>query len=220
MEVALMPFGPLLAALEGIHDPRRPQGQRYSLSHLLLFSVLAVLAGATSYQKIITFIAVQRDRLNAAFGAGLRRAPAVNTLRSLFLTLDQDDLEGAFRRHAHALNGTVPVTGKRTIALEGKTLRGSFDHLNDRKAAHVLSAFASDAALILAHQEVAGAPGEFPAVPTLISELGVSGMLFTADALHCQKDSFTGAAETDNGLLVRFCQLSGQVAQRAGVWLP
>src|SRR3954452_19033849 len=73
MDVALMPFGSLLAALEGIHDPRRPQGQRYSLSHLLLFSVLA---GATSYQKIITFIAVQRDRLNTAFGACLRRAPA------------------------------------------------------------------------------------------------------------------------------------------------
>jgi len=201
-----MPFGPLLAALDEIRDPRRPQGQRYSLSHLLLFSVLAVLAGATSYQKIITFIAVQRDRLNAAFGAGLRRAPAVNTLRRLFLTLDQDDLEGAFRRHAQELNGTVPVTGKRTIALDGKTLRGSFDHLNDRKAAHVLSAFASDAALILAHMEVAGAPGEIPAVPTLITELGISGVLFTADALHCQKDSFTRAAETDNGLLVQVKQ--------------
>src|SRR5215218_8288343 len=113
-----MPFGPLLAALEGIHDPRRPQGQRYSLSHLLLFSVLAVLAGATSYQKIVTFIAVQRDRLNTAFGA--------------------------FRRHAHKLNGTAQVTGKRTIALDGKALRGSFDHLNDQQAAHVLSAFASD----------------------------------------------------------------------------
>jgi hypothetical protein len=37
MEVTLMPFGSLLAALEGIHDPRRRQGQRYSLSHLLLF---------------------------------------------------------------------------------------------------------------------------------------------------------------------------------------
>src|SRR4051794_42019 len=55
------------------------------MSHLLLFSVLAVLAGATSYQRIIAFIAVQRDRLNAAFGACFRRAPAVNTLRNLFL---------------------------------------------------------------------------------------------------------------------------------------
>src|SRR4051812_31951928 len=41
------------AARRARRDPRRPQGQRYSLSHLLLFSVLAVLAGATSYQKII-----------------------------------------------------------------------------------------------------------------------------------------------------------------------
>ena len=98
-----MPFGPLLAALAEIRDPRRPQGQRYSLRHLLLFSVLAVLAGATSYQKIITFIAVQRDRLNAAFGACIRRAPAVNTLRNLFLALGRDDLEDAFRRHAREL---------------------------------------------------------------------------------------------------------------------
>src|SRR3954452_22539651 len=82
MEVALMPFGSLLAALEGIHDPRRPQGQRYSLSHLLLF---AVLAGATSYQKIITFIAVQRDRLkppSAPACAGHRREHAAPSARA------------------------------------------------------------------------------------------------------------------------------------------
>jgi len=91
----------------------------------------------------------------------------------------------------------------RTIALDGRTLRGSFDHLNDRKAAHVLGAFAGDAALILAHQGVAGAPGEIPAVPMLITELGLTGVLFTADALHCQKEGFARAAETGNAMLVR-----------------
>ena len=181
-----MPFAPLLAALAEVRDPRRAQGQRYSMRHLLLFSVLAVLAGATSYQGIVTFIGLQRDRLNTAFGACFRRAPAVNTLRHLFLALDRDDLEAAFRRHACVLNASTPEV-PRTIALDGKTLRGSVDHLNDRKAAHVLSAFASDAALILAHQEVAGAPDEIPAVPRLIAGLGTTGALFTADALHCQK---------------------------------
>src|SRR4051812_23309108 len=127
MEVTLMPFGSLLAALEGIRDPRRPQGQRYSLSHLLLFSVLAVLAGATSYQKIITFIAVQRDRLNTAFGTGLRRAPAVNTLRSLFLALERDDLEAPFPRHADAVDGVVQGAREGTIPLDGQTLPGSLD---------------------------------------------------------------------------------------------
>src|SRR4051812_28078534 len=89
------------------------------------------------------------------------------------------------------------------VQSQAKTLRGSFDHLNDRKAVHVLSAFASDAALILAHQELAGAPDEIAAVPRLMAELGVTGVLFTADALHCQKDGFAQAAATSNALLVR-----------------
>jgi len=60
-----VPFAVLLAALAEVPDPRRAQGQRYSMRHLLLFSVLATLAGATSYQKIVAFIALQRKRLNA-----------------------------------------------------------------------------------------------------------------------------------------------------------
>lgn len=183
----MVPFALLLAALEEIRDPRRPQGRRYTLGHVLLFSVLAVLAGATSYQSIVTFIEVHRERLNAVFGSRFRRAPAVNTLRNLFLALDPADLEAAFRRHARHLDEAINRHGWRTVALDGKTLRGSFDHLHDQSAAHVLSAFASDSALILAHHEVAGAPDEVPAVPLLIAELGLTGVIFTADALHCQK---------------------------------
>ena len=67
----------------------------------------------------------------------------------------------------------------------------------------MLSAFASDAALVLAHQELAGAPDEVAAVPRLMAELGLTGVLFTADALHCQKDGFARAAATGNALLVR-----------------
>src|SRR3954471_24313298 len=150
-EAAMVPFAALLSALSGIPDPRRSQGRRYPLAHLLLFSVLAVLAGATSYRGILSFIAVHREPLNATFGTRLPRAPAVNTLRNLFLALDPADLETAFRRHARHLDKRAGRDVWRTVALDGKTLRGSFDHLNDQTAAHVLSAFASDAALILAH---------------------------------------------------------------------
>src|SRR3954467_5252955 len=75
-EAAMVPFAALLSALSGIPDPRRSQGRRYPLPHLLLFSVLAVLAGATSSRGILTFIGVHRERLNATFGTRLRRAPA------------------------------------------------------------------------------------------------------------------------------------------------
>ena len=183
----MVPFADLLAALEQIADPRRRQGRRYPLAHLLLFSVLAVLAGATSYRGILVFITVHRERLNAVFGAALRRAPAVNTLRALFLALDPAELEAAFRRHACGLSEAASPPGPRVVALDGKTLKRSFDRLNDRAAAHVLGAFACEAALILAHQEVRGAPGEVPAAQALIEALGVRGVLFTAAALHGQK---------------------------------
>ena len=84
LEATMVPFADLLAALKKVRDPRRRQGQRYPLAHLLLFSVLAILAGATSYRGILVFIAVHRERLNAVFGTRLRRAPAVNTLRAGF----------------------------------------------------------------------------------------------------------------------------------------
>ena len=187
LEAAMVPFADLLAALEPIPDPRRRQGRRYPLAHLLLFSVLAVLAGATSYRGILVFITVHRERLNAVFGTSLRRAPAVNTVRALFQALDPAALETAFRQHARGLSEAAPTPGPRVIALDGKTLRRSFDHLNDKAAAHVLSAFACEAALILAHQEVHGAPEEVPAAQALIEALGVRGALFTADALHSQK---------------------------------
>ena len=181
------PFAGLLAALEGIPDPRRRQGQRYGLAHLLLFAVLAVLAGATSYRRIRLFIGVHRERLDATFGARFGRAPAVNTLRALLHALDPAEVEAAFRRHAEHLGGATAAPGRRVIALDGKTLRGSFDHLDDQAAAQVLGAFASEAALILAHQEIAGGD-EVAAAQALIEGLGLRGVLFTADALHCQKN--------------------------------
>ena len=200
----MVPFAGLLAALDRIPDPRRRQGRRYGLAHPLLFSilaVLAVLAGATSYRRIRLFIGVHRERLNATFGARFRRAPAVNTLRALLHALDAAEVEAALRRHAeHLVDATTPP-GRRVVAPDGKTLRGSFDHLDDQAAAQVLSAFASEAALILAHQEIAEGD-EVAAAQALIEQLGLSGILFTADALHCQK-TFAATAATGNALLVR-----------------
>ncbi len=191
----MVPFAELLSALEEVADPRRRQGTRYPLAHLLLFSVLAVLAGATSYRGIVTFLAVHRDRLGHVYGVRLRRAPAVTTVRNLFLALDPKELEAAFRRHARQLGEGRPDEPHAAVALDGETLRRSFDRLHDRAAAHVLGAFAADAALILGHQEVPDVPAEVQAVQAMIQELGLRGVVVTVDALHCQKNLRAGQAD-------------------------
>lgn len=184
----MVPFSHLMAALADIPDPRRAQGKRYPLPYLLMFTVLALLSGARSYRGIITFLGQRRDHLNQHFGVTLKRAPAINTLRTILQTLDTETLEAAFRHHAQALMPADEKGERPVIALDGKTLRGSFDHINDRKAAQTLTAFASDAAIVLAHTEIDDKSNEIPAAQQMIRDLGLTGVVFTADAIHCQKN--------------------------------
>ena len=99
-------------------------------------------------------------------------------------------MEAAFRHHAALLQAACATPGQGSIALDGKTLRGSFDKFNDRAAAQVLSAFATDTALVLAHVDIAEKSNEIPAAQTLLAELGLArGATVTLDALHCQKNT-------------------------------
>jgi len=189
MEVTVAVFSPLLDVLADVPDPRRAQGQLYKLPYVLLFSILAIVTGCNSYRGIVTFIAVHRRRLNATFGLKWRRAPARTAVRYILQGLDPATVEGAFRRHAALLQAARATSGQGSIALDGKTLRGSFDKFNDRGAAQVLSVFATDTALVLAHIDIAGKSNETPAAQTLLAELGVAdGAIVTLDALHCQKN--------------------------------
>ena len=93
----MVAFSKLLAALADVPDPRRAQGKRYPLPYLLLFTVLALLSGAKSYRGIITFLEQRREHLNRHFEVDLKRAPAVNTLRTV-LQLPSKQRSGAMPR--------------------------------------------------------------------------------------------------------------------------
>ena len=182
-------FSPLLDVLADVPDPRRAEGKLYKLPHVLLFSILAIVAGCNSYRGIVTFIDVHRRRLNVAFGLTWKRAPSHTAIRYILQGLDPAAVEAAFRCHAALLQAASSTPGQGSIALDGKTLRGSFDGFHDRAAAQVLSAFAADTALVLAHIDIAEKSNEIPAAQTLLAELGVAhGTIVTLDALHCQKN--------------------------------
>src|SRR5271155_6163008 len=119
----MRPFDPLLAMLGEIPDPRRAEGKLYKLPYVLLFSILAMVTGGNSYRSIVTFIKVHRRRLNVAFGLHWRRAPAHTSIRYILQGLDPQAVEQIFRRHAAGLAGDAANPTRRTIALDGKTLR-------------------------------------------------------------------------------------------------
>src|SRR5918993_1353919 len=121
----MVPFGRRLDALSEVPDPRRAEGKRYPLAPLLLFTVLALLSGATSYRHIICFLEQRRIVLNALFDCTLKRAPSLNTLRTVLQMLDCNALEEAFRQHARDLSPPAELGRMPVVAIDGKTLKGS-----------------------------------------------------------------------------------------------
>lgn len=171
-----------------LKDHRRKQGLRYQQGHILLLSILAILSGATSYRKINQFIVSHYKELDEVFALNWKRMPAYTTIRSIIQETSSEELEQSFRKHSASLCGKSTKTV--FIGYDGKVLRGSFDHFNDQKAIQILSAFASDENIILAHEEIETKTNEIPTSQDLIEKLGLSGCVFTFDALHCQKKLF------------------------------
>ncbi len=179
----------LASCLATIPDRRRAEGKMYSQVGVIVFSIVAMLSGARSYRQIHALIHARLALLNAAFPqAALRRAPAYTSVRGILQQIDPEELERAFRRHAEGLDRSGGTAPSRFIAIDGKTLRQSFDAFADVKAAHVLSAFAVDHQIILAHEVIDEKSNEIPAAQALIAALGLTDRVFTLDAMHCQKN--------------------------------
>jgi hypothetical protein len=172
--------------LSVIPDQRRPQGRRYNLGYLLLFTILAILSGATSYRTIQRFIETHREQLNALCGLRWKRAPAYHSIRYTLHGLKAGEVSAAFRQSAATL--AAPAPGQVRIALNGKVLRSRLNHFRDRKAAQVLSALASESTLVLGQVLVTDTDkaGQIAAVQQLIKGLGLSVRLFVLEASSAQ----------------------------------
>ena len=177
----------LQSFLFNIKDHRRKQGVRYQQGHILLFSILAILSGATSYRKIHQFIVSHYDDLNEYFELNWKRMPAYTTIRDIIQGTNSEALESSFRNYSGKLGEQGDK--RRFIGYDGKVLRCSFDDFYDQKAIQILSAFASNENIILAHEEIADKTNEIPTAQYLIEKLGLTGCVFTFDALHCQKNA-------------------------------
>ncbi len=152
-------------------------------------SRLGSYAGANSYRQMLEFIRIHLQRMNEAFGLGLPYSPSYTGLRLIIRGVDPVALEAAFRKHASSISTSLQTSpGLTAIAVDGKTLRGSFDAFSDRKAAHMMSALRQADRIVLGHLMVEAKSNEIPAAPDLIEALGVKGCMFTLDAEHTQKN--------------------------------
>ena len=182
----------LTTFLMDIKDFRRAQAQKYKLHDVLLFSILALLCNAKSYRDIHRFMLVHFAELKNDFSLLWNKPPAYTTIRNIIKGTDPLELEAAFRAYTQSLvNYYAKQPGLIQIAVDGKTLCKSFDHFNDKKALQKLMFFDVNEKLILGHIAIEEKTNEIPAVQSLLEKLELTKVVYTMDALHCQKKLLT-----------------------------
>ena len=162
---------------------RRQRGKVvYPLEEILLLCLLAVLAGADSFIDIARFGEKKLDLLRRfrPFRGG---APSHDHLGDIFATLDA----GAFQRCFIAWVAAVTKTPSEVIAIDGKTLRRSYQKKASKAPIHMVSAFAARQRLVLGQVKVNEKSNEIVAIPALLEMMAIEGAVITIDAMGCQR---------------------------------
>lgn len=110
--------------------------------------------------------------------------PTHDTIGRVFAALDPKALSEAFRRWAIAV---ARLTHGEVVAIDGKTLRRSFQEAGSSAFVHMVSAWATGNGLVLAQVKSEEKSNEITAIPRLLQLLNVKGCLVTIDAMGCQK---------------------------------
>ena len=170
---------PLLAAFP---DPRARRGVRHPVAVVLGLAVCAVLAGARSFVAIAEWAAdADQATLDGLGVTGV--VPCESTFRRVLQSLDADALDDA--AGAWAQQRTAPVPGgRRLIAVNGKTLRGSA--AAGQPGRHLLAALDHDRGVVLGQVDVQAKTNEIPMFAMLLDRIDLAGAVVTADALHAQ----------------------------------
>lgn len=165
-------------------DPRVERTRKHPLVNIAFIAVCGVLSGANSFAAIHEFGTDRRTWL-ARFLDLESGIPSEDTFRRVLARLDPAAFETALLSWMQVVQ---EVTAGRFVAIDGKTLRGSYDRRDGKAAIHMVSAWATGNTLSLGQVVVDEKSNEITAIPELLEVLELSGAIVTIDAMGCQKE--------------------------------
>jgi len=173
-----------LEHFSGIKDPRIERCKRHGLLDILFLSVSAVLAGAEGWEAIEEFGHLKLGWLRryVPLANGI---PRHDTIARVISRLNPEGLQKCFLGWMQAV---VEGTEGQVVAVDGKTLRRSFDRGSRKGALHLVSAWASRNGVVMGQVKTEEKSNEITAIPALLALLELKGGIVTLDAMGCQRE--------------------------------
>jgi len=175
----------ILTHFEALTDPRVERTKRHRLSDLVAIALCAAICGADSWTDVERFGNEKLDWFRS-FLRLEHGIPSHDTFGRVFSLLDTGEFYSCLASWIASLQ--LDLKG-RTVAIDGKTLRKSFDRASGQGALHVVNAWVSDLRLSLGQLATDQKSNEITAVPRLLEMLAIQGAVVTLDAMHCQRET-------------------------------
>ena len=174
----------LISAFETIEDPRCEWKVEHRLLDILVIAVCAALGEAESFEDIALYGRCKRRWLEG-FLELPNGIPSHDTFRRVLMLVDPDAFERSFLGWVRTVF-RPGGDGPRQVAIDGKTVRRSFDLRKGRSPLHLVSAYATEGGIVLAQRATETKGGELAVLPDLLDGLDLAGCLVSLDALACQ----------------------------------
>lgn len=174
----------LISHFSVIKDPRQRCKVEHELIDILILCVVGVLCGADGWSAIEM---VGHARLDWFQDRGLLKngVPVDDTIARIISSICPSELQICFINWMQSI--AADSEGK-VIAIDGKTLRHSFDKKKKKSAIHMVSAFATANGVVLGQQKTFEKSNEITAIPELLQLIDIKGGIVTIDAMGCQKE--------------------------------
>ena len=164
-------------------DPRRRK-VLYPLVNVVTIAVCAVICGADDFVAIAKFGRAKREWLSQFLDL-TDGIPSHDRFNAILAAIKPAEFEACLLSWITALH---EITGGQLVAIDGKTLRRSFDAATSKSAIHMVSAWATANLITLGQVVVDEKSNEITAIPELLRILELSGSLVTIDAMGCQTE--------------------------------
>lgn len=175
---------PVLRLARQVTDPRR-HNHLHPLPQMIVMALIAILCGCDGWDDVADFCQV-REQWFKEFLTLPHGIPSHDTFGRIFARVEPLQLEQLLREWMNALH---IASGGKLIAIDGKSLRRSFEHSWDTSGmAHLVGAFVGENRIALAQLGVLDKENEIVAIPKLLAMLDLKGATVTIDAMGCQRE--------------------------------
>ena len=169
---------------ETLTDPRIERSKEHLLMDIVAIAILAVISGADGWGAIELYGKTKYEWLKG-FLELPNGIPSHDTFSRVFARIEPKQFQECFLSWVNSITKKLELE---VIAIDGKTMKQSYDRKQSQKPLHIVSAWSASHQLVLGQKKVNNKSNEVTAIPALLELLEIEKSIITIDAMGCQKE--------------------------------